>query len=278
MYRFFMYRFLLEACATAAQGDKRLAEFCTVHTAEEVQRFLDQAWAVREAPQRALAAQATRVERLQAAAGRMPCVCGGIWAPGASRVLSLNGEDPRLFGHDVCLALSQGAKRGVNMAVIGRPGCGKSMMFEWMDQLFCVSGKPERDSSFPLSGILNADVLLWQEFTYNKETLAFEDLLSVLVGELTAVRVPGAPPVQHRNKAPMFYTARAGIAYRSGDPEEVGDYNLAVAERFNTRRWSVQLPMPERRADFPACAPCAARFYLECAAAHIRFSHLGAVA
>ena len=51
MYRFFMYQFLLEACAAAAQGDKRLAEFCTVHTAEEVQRFLDQAWAVREAPQ-----------------------------------------------------------------------------------------------------------------------------------------------------------------------------------------------------------------------------------
>ena len=231
---------------------------------------------MREAPQRALAAQATRLGRLQAAAGRMPCVCGGIWAPGASRVLSLNGEDPRAFGHDVCIALSQGAKRGVNMAVIGRPGCGKSMMFEWLDQVFRVSGKPERESSFPLSGILNADVLLWQEFTYTKKTLAFEDLLSVLVGELTGVRVPGAPPVQHRNKAPMFYTARASITYRSGDAEEMADYNLAVSERFKMRRWSVQLRMAERRADFPACAPCAARFYLECAAAHSAVLSAGA--
>ena len=36
--------FLGQACAAAAQGDNRLAEFCTVHTAEELQRFLDQAW------------------------------------------------------------------------------------------------------------------------------------------------------------------------------------------------------------------------------------------
>ena len=123
---------------------------------------------------------------MKAAAQNLPCQCGGIWAAGAHRVLTNNGEDIPRFGHDVCLALALGAKRGTNLAIIGKPGCGKSMLFEWIDQVFTVCGTPERECTFPLAGILDADVLLWNEFVYNKKHLAFESLLNVL-----AVRMPG---------------------------------------------------------------------------------------
>lgn len=270
--------FLVKANDAASQGDKALAEFCTVHSQVDVQQYLDQAWAVREAPQRALLARATRLDRLKEAAGSMRCVCAGVWIPGAYRVLALNGEDARVFGHDVCRAFSLGARRGANMAVVGRPGCGKSMLFEWMDQVFRVSGKPQRENSFALAGVLDAEVLLWQEFSYNKKAFAFEDLLSVLAGEQVEIRVPNARPVPHKNTAPMFYTARAPLSYKTQDMEEMADYNQAVSERFTTRRWATPLPMSERRMDFPACAPCAAKFFLENAAAHSRAALANGVA
>ena len=96
------------------------------------------------------------------------------------------------------------------------PGCGKSTVFEALDLIYEVSGKPQRESSFRFAGILDAEVLLWQEFTYSKRTLAWEDLLALLVGEKLAVRCCGTKPVQHRNCAPMFYTARQHLCYHFG--------------------------------------------------------------
>ena len=178
-------------------------------------------------------------------------------------MISAQGEHPHSFCYDVCRALSLGAKRGINMAVIGGPGIGKSMLFEPMDLVYKVCGTPERESSFPLAGILGSEVLVWQEFVYNKKCLAFENLLAVLVGELVGVRLPGAVPVPYRNLAPMFYTARRPLAMRSADLAEMADYSQAMSERFKIRQWSVPLPMDVRNPNFPRCASCMSRFYYE---------------
>ena len=178
-------------------------------------------------------------------------------------MLRWQNEDLHQFGHDVFKALALGAKRGVNMAILGGPGMGKSMVFESLDEIYNVCGKPQRDSSFPFEGILEADVLLWQEFTYARRICAFEDLLSLLVGERFGVRCCGAKPVQHRNTAPMFYTARGPLTYRSDDVQEMIQYTQAVAERFKTRVWAHPIPMEDRLPDFPRCGPCFSKFILQ---------------
>ena len=84
----------------------------------------------------------------------------------------------------------------------------------------------------------------------------------MLVGEKFRVRVPHAQPVQHRNVAPMFYTARAPLTYKSEDAQEMLEYNQAVSERFTTRKWSKPLPLDQRRRDVSRCACCFAKFIL----------------
>ena len=246
----------------ASNGDSSLAEFCTV-AGVGLQEKLDAAWAVHDAPRALVAAAADRVGKLRQVAEESPCSCSGAWIPGALFVLQNNGECPRMFCHDIYRALALGAKRGVNMAIIGGPGMGKSTVLEPLDDIFVTSAKPQRDSSFPLEGILGAEVLLWQEFTYSKRTLAWEDLLALLVGEKLAVRCCGTKPVQHRNAAPMFYTARQHLCYHSMDPHEMMDYNQAMLERFTTRRWTVPLPPGARNPDFPRCGRCFSRFVLQ---------------
>ena len=91
----------------------------------------------------------SRLEVLRRAGSVFPCVCNGRWIPGALRVLDLNCEAVDGFCYDVRKALEMGAKRGANFALIGQPGCGKSMMFEPFDDIYTVMGKPEDRSSFP---------------------------------------------------------------------------------------------------------------------------------
>jgi hypothetical protein len=247
----------------ASQGELQLAEYCTVHGAD-LQKNLDAAWAVREAPALLSTLQSDRLGRLRMAAQNKQCTCQGVWAPGALRVLQLQGEDVNAFCSDVRKALAMGARRGTNLALVGGPGIGKSMLFESFGEIFQVYGKPERGSTFPFAGLPDADVLVWHEFVYNKRTFAFEDLLSALCGELMSIRRPGASNLPYRNQSPMFYTARKPLSVQySDDQQEKDDYNQAMSERFCTRFWRVPLPHGERRPDFPRCGRCCARFYLE---------------
>ena len=71
---------------------------------------------------------------------------------GAALVLRNNSEDLPLFGRDVCRALEMGAKRGVHMAIVGEPGCGKSMIFEPLGDIYEAMPAPESGSTFPLGG------------------------------------------------------------------------------------------------------------------------------
>ena len=122
--------------------------------------------------------------------------------------------------------------------MVGPPGCGKSTLFEGLSLIYTAGAKPERENRFPLSSILEADVLLWQEFSWAQKMCAFEDLLQVTAGEQLAIRVPCAKPVQHRNTAPMFYTAWVPISISCSDVRKMTCLDQAMAERFRTRMWS----------------------------------------
>ena len=84
---------------------------------------------------------------------------------------------------DVCRALGLGARRGVHIAVLDFPGCRKSLLFEPFDQIFAVMGRPDSNSTFPMARVLNACLLLWEEYKNKDGIVLFEDFLALLVGE-----------------------------------------------------------------------------------------------
>ena len=148
------------ASELASKGDESLAEFCTVVGQDKLDELVQSALAVTEAPKALALKSSTRMDLLRKAAQDGTCACGGVWMPGALKVLGHQGEDVQQFCQDMCRALQVGAKRGTNMAIIGEPGCGKSMVFESLDLIFEVHGKPDSKSTFPLAGVPDADLLL----------------------------------------------------------------------------------------------------------------------
>ena len=224
--------------------------------------MLQSATAVLEAPKLLALKSATRLDLLRRAAVEKSCTCGGIWIPGAMDVLKNNAEDIPMFCQDVCRALELGAARGVNLALLGGPGSGKSMLFESFDEIFTVMGKPERGSTFPLSGMLEAHLLVWHEYKHRDGTVLFEDLLALLVGERMDIRVPHSAAKSHRNNAPMFFTSNSLLRVRREDPDEESLLNTAMTERFKMRWWSNPYPKQKRILKFPRCGRCCANFYL----------------
>jgi len=194
------------AQSLSAQGDSSLAQFCTTCGEKKLSDLVEAALAVIQAPQTLALRASSRMDLLRKAAREKLCACEGIWSVGAEKVLQNNGEDVQQFCRDVCRALELGACRGVNMAIVGLPGCGKSMLFESLDLIYEVMGKPQRGSTFPLSNVPKSHVLVWQEYKHHDGTILFEDLLSLAVGEKIDIRMPHAENLSHRDTAPMFYT------------------------------------------------------------------------
>ena len=139
------------------------------------------------------------------------------------------------------------------------PGCGESTVFEALDVIYEVAGKPQHESTFPFTGIPDAEVLRWQEFTWTPQMCSFEDLLSLLAGEKVGLREPGKNNRQFRNASPMFDAAWEPLIIRGRDTSNVATYKQAVDERFNARRWSRRLPAEGCLRKFPQCACCFAR-------------------
>ncbi|CAJ1454062.1 unnamed protein product [Effrenium voratum] len=236
------------ANSLAQQGNPRLAQFCTSMGEDRLGQLLNAARGVMEAPTRVAMRQHSRLDTLRDAAMTSPCTC--------------SGSSCSSFCQDVCRALQLGARRGVNLAIVGVPGSGKSMLLEPLDGIFQVMGKPEARSSFPLAGALDAQVLLWQDYKHQDQTVLFEDLLSLTVGEMISVRVPHQKNQTFRNVAPLFYTSNFPLQVRRPDLEEATRLNQAMAERFCTRQWKMPLPEAERIPDLPRCSRCCAAFYL----------------
>ena len=247
------------ACEEAAAGRPALAQWCT-RRGGMVQEFIDNAWGVLDAPQRALRSKRTRTEILQAAARDLRCVCGGVWRAGAESILAANNIDKHDFCKAVCRALSLGAVRGANVACVGRGGCGKSTLFEPLEEIYVCAEKPQGGSTFPFGTVPDCDVLLWQDYEHDEDTVRFSDLLGLLVGEAVGVRVPGRLNVKLRNKAPLFYSARAEMCCRRKDKEAEGMLNDMMDDRFTFFRFTSPLPRSTRRADFPKCGKCCAAF------------------
>jgi hypothetical protein len=246
----------------AEKGDGALAEFCT-RQGHNLQGLLDSALAVLDAPQRALDAKMTRMEKMQRAAETFPCLCAGAWADGATRVLQHNGLSVDAFRQVVCRALQLGAVRHVNVACIGPRGCGKSTLLESLELVFNCHGKPEGGSTFTIGDLPQYDIMLWQDYEHDEGTIRFTDFLSVLCGESLGARNPCKLNRKFRNKIPCFLSAHMPVVCGLRDAAKAMRLDGMMEERFTTFTFWNPVPFEHRILNFPQCGRCCAAFYLQ---------------
>ena len=244
----------------ASAGRVAIAELYT-RCGQKFPRMIENARRVIDAPLLAKERSMSLLDKLRRAAKEQPCVCGGTWGPGAVQVLQRNWIDKHVFATAIVRAFELGAKRGVNVGLVGKAGSGKSMLIEPLEKVFTAVGKPQKNSSFPLANIGGCDLLLWQDYKHHEPTVSFTDLLSILVGESVEVRLPGEKNEKVRNVAPMLYSGRVPLSSSFHDLGERTEYDEMMMERFTTFFFTNPIPKAARRPDHPHCGKCCAEFY-----------------
>ena len=249
------------ASKEAAAGRLAAAEMYT-RAGHTLPRMIRNARRVIDAADLAAERAMTLMDKLRRASAQLTCECDGTWSAGAAHILLRNSIDKHVFATAMLRAFQLGAKRGVNIGLVGKAGSGKSTLIEPLEKVFTTAGKPQQNSSFPLSNAAQCDILLWQDYKHHEPTVSFTDLLSFLVGESVDVRVPGEKNVKVRNVAPMIYSGRAPLSSSFSEPAARMEYDEMMMERFTTFRFTQPIDKHARRPDHPQCGKCCADFYL----------------
>jgi len=216
-------------------------------------------------------ARSQRAQRLQLfhAAAASPCSCvtpNRLRAALRALLLHHNKDEGRwAFGVMRLLHLGTSAKNA-NMLLYGESNSGKTGLTRRLIHIFedkCFL-RPNAGDSFPLQGLENYLVSVWQDFRVATSPVPWDSLLLALEGESVTAAVKGAAPVIVHFPPPFVVTSQSKIVPRTkrGEPDEAE--RLAWNNRFGLR-WHFRLPIPQDQRDSRlklcyGCKGCYARW------------------
>ena len=121
---------------------------------------------------------------------KQPCTTGcddKLWLACAVEVLTKNGIQQAAFAASVREALIKGRGKFRNILIVGPANCAKTVMLKPLETIFHVFSNPSNDK-YAWIGADSADVIILQDFRWDRETISWRDLLLLLEGE--AVKLP----------------------------------------------------------------------------------------
>lgn len=247
----------LESKALAAYADGDGALLDTLLKSRESSQLVKRARDIASAPARAARRSMSRLALLQQASQKT-CSCQGEWVPAAEAVLTKNGVSFRHFAHDVLRALKFGAQKGTVLCVVGPSNSGKSFLLAPLAEIYNTHYKPPATTSFPLIGVFDYEILLWQDYRVGGDKVAWHELLSLFEGDTVHVAMPQSQVLGHRDEKmllPIFLSSSGRLL--GPDAEQTEHMN----NRVNYLQLAHAMPAAEIRK-IAACGPCFGRFVL----------------
>ena len=230
-------------------GDVRLLNFCL--QTKNLTEYVDKCWAIEGAAEALSQRTQTRLDKFLQGAS-LPCVCQGQYVRCAEEVLRNNNIPPREFANAVLQAITQGARKGVNIYLCGVRNCGKSFLLEPLGRVFGGGTfyKPGGRGTYRLSGLGRADIVLWNDWRRDGGIIAWETML--LLGEGAPFRIPlpqnqAKGDVLYDRQAPLFLSAAGRMRHDNCVEEAMMDARFRYFD----------LEVPIRAEAMKAVDPCA---------------------
>ena len=252
------------ATRLSEQGDRALLAYCLDN---ECTGQLGKVLKAREGQEKARRATLTREALLQEYLEKNPCVCDnhGRCYSLCKHLLDMNGLNGQ-FQSQVLATMRTGRAKMRNVCLVGDANCGKSFLFNGLDEIFSVYDRPD-GGTHQLENLLDAEVVFLNDFEYDsgaKDWMPWSYFKNFLEGRPVTVARPKTRGGNERFTAdtPIFMTA----------PQEVTlmKYGKAVeSETKQIRKRILYMPMHynipdgQREEVLRCCGHCSARLYLE---------------
>ena len=144
---------------------------------------------------------------------KQPCATGcnnKLWLECAMEVLTKNGIQQAAFAAMIREALIKGRGKFRNILIIGPANCAKTLILKPLEMIFHVFSNPSNDK-YVWIGADSAEVIILQDFRWNRETISWRDLLLLLEGETVKLPAPNnqyAGGVVICKDTPIFGTSK----------------------------------------------------------------------
>lgn len=212
------------------EGENDIAEFLFSRPEKHLRELISKTWFMKEAPSKAKRENIPRMTELQNAL-KGDCVpgCNKRWLECALEVLQLNNINALAYASCMRDSLEKGRGKFRNMILVGPANCAKTFMLKPMKTIYQYKlfENPSNDK-FGWIGADKASVILLQDFRWNKDSIAWKDLLLLLEGETVKLPAPknlyDGDVVIDKDVA-IFATSKAPITYK-------GPYNTKMIMRM----------------------------------------------
>ena len=221
-----------------------------------------------------------REKRLQLwnAAAQAPCACPTPQrlSQALSSLMDHHQKDPGRWAFCVKKLVRLGtAAKNCNVFLHGESNAGKTGLTRPLIHIFGDRTflRPNRGDTFPLQGLEQHLVGVWQDWRLATSPIPWDTLLLLLEGESVSAAVKGGAPVIVHHPPPFIITSQGKVVPKTakGEPDEAE--RLAFNNRFGLR-WHLRVPLPSSMRDpmlklCYGCIGCYARWIEEHCARYI---------
>ena len=220
------------------EGESDLFNFILAKSSRSISELMVNTW-----KQENVSSELEREKSLRSDLAReklkQPCATGcddKLWLACAVEVLTKNGIQQAAFAASVREALIKGRGKFRNILIVGPANCAKTVMLKPLETIFHVFSNPSNDK-YAWIGADSAEVILLQDFRWDRETISWRDLLLLLEGETVKLPAPKnqyAADVVIYKDTPIFATSKVKVRYR-------GTYNASDERETEMMsvRWNV---------------------------------------
>ena len=256
-------------------GDTALNDFVFALQRTRREELVADAWRM-EAAERLLQEQnVDRIQLLRQHSSLEDCECNGLWLRLALDLLQKNGIDSIQFSAALQETMRLGRGKHRNIILVGRADCGKSFMFEPVNNAIPQTFQNPAKSVFGWLGVENANCIFLNDLRWfppkvSGYFIAWDDLLKLLEGAHVRLPAPMNAKSSHleiTKKMPILATSLDVVRYYISNVDEPQTErhvceNEMMESRWNVFRFTYQLKKEEKVENVPQCKVCFSKLVL----------------
>lgn len=195
--------------------------------------------------------------------GQCTSLCNKTWLTCALELLQKNIIHPFVYASAMRDALIKGRGKFRNIMIIGPANCGKTFMLKPLEKIYKTFLSPANDK-YGWVGADKAELILLQDYRWNRESIQWKDLLLLLEGETVKLPAPKNlfnSDVVISKDIPIFATSKSKIVH-------CGKFNYSderetemMSARWKYIEFSYQIPQSMQKEISP-CERCFAELAL----------------